>query len=360
MIEGPILAVVALAAFAAAFIWGRSARRLLRVARRVEAASGPESDSAELARTAFTKDLHTSVLYALAGIVVVVSGVTTGLPEKAAGLLLVLPVAISIAFASRFLRHARLTEQRAQLEQRAEEVLAQEALAPRRWAARLAPDDVPEFTGFELGTLYQAGTGLMAGDFYDVFRTGPTRVVAVIGDVTGHGIEPSITAFQAKYLLRVFLRQFRDPAQALEELNNQMSSMGRGEEFISMCVVVFDTEMGTLRYCSAGHPAVFMHTRGDVRPLTATGPLVSLDPGAGYASREMDLEAGDLVVLYTDGLAEARNGEQLFGEDRIAGLIRRDPGINPDVLCKTLVEAAEDFATSPISDDIAILAIRRT
>ena len=68
----------------------------------------------------------------------------------------------------------------------------------------------------------------MAGDFYDVFRSAPTpRLAAVIGDVAGHGIEPSITAFQAKYLLRVFLRQYRDPAQALEELNAQMSAMGR-------------------------------------------------------------------------------------------------------------------------------------
>src|SRR3546814_18373870 len=76
----------------------------------------------------------------------------------------------------------------------------------------------------------------MAGDFYDVFRVAPTRIAAVIGDVTGHGIEPSITAFQAKYLLRVFLRQFRDPAQALEELNRQMSGLERQEEFISLCV----------------------------------------------------------------------------------------------------------------------------
>ena len=96
---------------------------------------------------------------------------------------------------------------------------------------------------------------MMAGDFYDVFRVAPNRVAAVIGDVTGHGIEPSITAFQAKYLLRVFLRQYRDPAQALEELNAQMSAIERREEFISLCVVVFDTEAGTLRYASAGHPA---------------------------------------------------------------------------------------------------------
>ena len=87
---------------------------------------------------------------------------------------------------------------------------------------------------------------------------------------------------------------------------------------------------------------------------------MSLDPTAGYASRELPLQSGDTVLLYTDGLAEARNGEQLFGEERIAGLLRRDPRIDPNVLCKTLVEAAEDFATSAISDDIAILAIRRS
>ena len=74
----------------------------------------------------------------------------------------------------------------------------------------------------------------------------------------------------------------------------------------------------------------------------------------------MPLDEGDLVLLYTDGLAEARDGDQLFGEERIASTLRRDPGVAPDVLCKSLLEAAEDFATEPITDDVAILAIRRT
>ena len=67
----------------------------------------------------------------------------------------------------------------------------------------------------------------MAGDFFDVYRTAGTRLAAVIGDVAGHGIEPSITAFQAKYLLRMFLERYRDPAQAVEELNKVMSASGR-------------------------------------------------------------------------------------------------------------------------------------
>ncbi len=160
--------------------------------------------------------------------------------------------------------------------------------------------------------------------------------------------------------MRVFLRQFRDPAQALEELNNQMSGLDRMEEFISLCVIVFDTEAGTLRVASAGHPPAWLWHDREVRPLQATGPLLMLDPKGSYYSREIDLDRGDLVVLYTDGLAEARDGDQLFGEDRIANAIRKDPGVAPDVLCKSLLEAARDFASSPLSDDVAIVAIRRT
>src|ERR1039458_2682235 len=127
-----------------------------------------------------------------------------------------------IAAAPRVWADARLPDQRSRLERRAEEVLAQEDLAPRRWAARLAPETLPTYDGFDIGWVYEPGTGMMAGDFYDVFPTSPDRLAVVIGDVAGHGIEASITAFQVKHVLRIFLRQYRDPAQALEELNKTL------------------------------------------------------------------------------------------------------------------------------------------
>jgi serine phosphatase RsbU (regulator of sigma subunit) len=96
-----------------------------------------------------------------------------------------------------------------------------------------------------------------------------------------------------------------------------------------------------------------------VRPLRATGPLLMLDPGSTFHSREIELVEDDLCLLYTDGLAEARDGDNLFGEDRIAQQLRKDPGVAPDVLCKSLLEAARDFSRGPINDDVAILAIRR-
>lgn len=358
MLERPALAVVAVAALAAAAVWGRSARRLRRARHRVAQLSSPSSDATRLARSSFLKDVHVAVLYALLAALALAQAVSDDRRVDWTLLVLLAPVAVSLRYGRVFLQHARLSESRAQLEQRAQEVLVQEALAPKRWSARLAPEVVPEIPGFEIGTLYRAGTGMMAGDFYDVYGTGSSRLAAVIGDVSGHGIEPSITAFQAKHLLRVFLRQYRDPGQALEELNAQLTGM-RSEEFISICVVVFDTEAQTIRYASAGHPAAFFHHGGEMRTLEATGPLIGLTSDAEYSSREVPLGSGDLLLLYTDGLAEARAGEHLFGEERIANILRRDHNADVEVLCKTLVEAAEDFATSPLTDDTAILAVRR-
>lgn len=359
--DKPILAVVALACAAAAIVWGRSARNLQRVWQRVESEFGSDADATVVARGAFRKDVHAATLYAVLAFASLGAALSPAAESDWLFAFVLVPVAASVLSGRAFLREARLVEERAQLERRAEEVLEQSDSAPRRWADRLAPEDLGDFPGFELGRVYQAGAGLMAGDFYDVFRVAPTRVAAVIGDVTGHGIEASITAFQAKYLLRVFLRQFRDPAQALEELNAQMSATSKdGEEFISICVVVFDTQAGTLRVASAGHPAAWLWHDREVQPLRATGPLLMLDPRGTYVSREIPLDPGDVLLLYTDGLAEARDGEHLFGEERIANTLRRDPGVDPDVLCKSLLEAARDFASEPMTDDVAILAVRRT
>ena len=357
-LQRPVLGAAALGCLVAAVVWGRSAARLERAWKRIDDGSG--SVSADLARSAFRKELHTAVLYGILTVALGVMAVTDDPAWSVPVLLLAVPIGISLRFGPRFLREARMVEARSQLERRAEEVLEQEDLAPRRWAERLAPEDLPVIEGFEIGRVYEAGTGMMAGDFYDLYRTHPTRFAAVIGDVSGHGIEASITAFQVKYLLRTFLRQFRDPAQALEELNAQISDITRHDEFVSVVVAVFDLAGGTLRYASAGHPAAWLWNDGEVRPLRATGPLLTLDPRAGYTSRELALDPGDLLLLYTDGLAEARRGEELFGEDRIAGNLRRDPGVDADVLCKDLLESAKDFADSHLADDVAILAIRRT
>lgn len=355
--QNPFLLIVAVACVAAAAVWGRSALRLERVYRRLERREGVGREAVSIVRVAFRKDATVAILLWLVGFA---TGAAS-LGERFRWPLAVslIPAAVTFWYSRQFLGQAALFEQRAKLERRAEEVLAQETLAPMRWSARLAPDELPSIAGFEVGSVYEPGAGSMAGDFYDIYPLGDSRLAAVIGDVAGHGIEPSITAFQVKYLLRVFLRQYRDPAQALEELNALLAAQNKPEDFVSMCVCVFDQVAGTVRFASAGHPAAWIWHDGEVRALRSTGSLLTLEPKGTYISREVPMEPGDLLLMYTDGLAEARQGEELFGEERIGAMLRRDPGRDADTLCKALLEAAQDFSASALSDDVAILAIRR-
>ena len=326
--DKPILAVVAVAALVAAVVWGRSAQRLQRVWQRIEDELGPDADATVLARSSYRKELHTVTLYAVLAVASAVAavwdtddGVTTSSPSS------------SSRSASRCSSGATSAARPAWPRTAACSSGAPRRCCPRRsWRRAAGPPAWRPRTCPTSPASSSAGCTRPAPVSWPATSTtcsasAPTRIAAVIGDVTGHGIEPSITAFQAKYLLRVFLRQYRDPAQALEELNRQMSALERFEEFISICVVVFDTEAATLRVASAGHPAAWLWHDREVRPLRATGPLLMLDPDGEYTSREIPLDAGDLLLLYTDGLAEARAGEQLFGEDRVANTLRRDPGV---------------------------------
>ena len=356
--RSPVLIVLGIVCLAAAYGWARSARQRYRLVGRIDPEVAP--DSYTLAWSTFRKELHSASLYGLLALASLVNAFVEGAAGAMVFSMVAIPALVSTAWARHAVREARMARQSIDIERRAQEALEQEDLAPKAWAGRLAPEELPDFSGFETGRVYQAGTGLMAGDFFDVFKMSETRLAAVVGDVAGHGIEASSTAFQAKYLLRTFLRQFRDPAQALEELNRQMSSVERFEEFISLVVLVFDTEAETMRYASAGHPATFLWHDREVRPLRSTGPLLMLTSEATYFSREIPLARDDMAVMYTDGLAEARSGDELFGEERIGDMVRRNPGISPGVLCKQLLDAANDFSAGMVQDDLAILAVRKT
>ncbi len=342
-----------------AAVWVRSWRFRQRVLNQIEVSSG-DADLKRLAYSGVQRDGHAALLYGVVSLTGVIGFVGDGPLGIAAVLTLTaVPTAVSVGLGRRLIDDARLEMRRSDLERRAQEVLVQEELAPRRWAERLAPSTLGEVEGVTVGSVYQPGAGMLAGDFFDLVALESGRVAIVIGDVAGHGIEPAITAFQTKYLLRTLLRQFRDPSQAVEELNRQMIHTVHREEFVSLFVAVHDPLAGTLRHCSAGHPPALLWHDRDVVALEATGPLLLLDPGGGFHAREQGFASGDVLVAYTDGLTEARHGNELFGPERIATTLRRDPGLAPELLCKALLEAASDYASSPITDDVAILAIRR-
>lgn len=358
MVARWFLFAVSAAALVGAMLSLRAAWFRLRTVQRIEPGAATR-DVRTLTGAAIAHDLHTAGLYLTIALGVGVVAIT----ERPSGWYVMgavaVPVVVSV-WLSRFARRdARLTEQRIRVEQRALEMLQQTDTAPARWAERLAPAEMPETPGYAVGAVHEAHSGVMSGDLVDVFHLPSGRLCCVVGDVSGHDVEASITALQTKFLLRSYLRRFRDPGQALEELNRQVSDYERPEEFVSLCVLIFDPEADTLRYASAGHPpAWFLHDR-EVRPLRATGPLLMMDPTATFLSREVAFVAGDVVVALSDGIAEARSGSQFFGEERIAATVRRFDDSTPDEMCRQLVEAAREFSSGPITDDVSVLAVRR-
>ena len=352
------LAGVAVLCLVASVLWARAALIRLRFLRRVEQET-TDPYARLLASSALAQHVHAAGLYLTIAVVGTIGAATHSESSVLwAGLILV-PVIATVWLARYSRRDARLSFLRLGLEQRAHEVLSQEDTAPQRWAERLAPSRLPDTTGYEVGTAHQAGTGVMSGDLLDVFRLPSGRLCCVVGDVSGHDVEASISALQAKYLLRTYLRRYRDPGQALEELNGQLIDHERPEEFVSLFVAVFDDEAATVRYASAGHPAGWLCAERAPRALRATGPLLMMDAGSRYRSVELPYHPGDLLVVATDGLIEARVGDQLFGEERVAGLVRRDWDVGTQVLCKTLIDEAVDFSSGPLTDDVTVLAVRR-
>lgn len=354
----PFFLALATLSGAAALAWWRAFALRLGVLRRAEN-EVTDSGQLALARYDVASDLHAALLYT--AITLFAAWASRSESRHPEYLLVALagPAMLGVWINRSVRQRTRSAISRLALHQRAHEVLHQGEDAPRRWAARLTPDELVDVAGFEVGSEHQAGEGMMGGDFLDYFQLPSGHLVAAIGDVTGHGVEASITAFQVKYLLRSFLRRYRDPGQALEELNAQLGDLERPDDFISLVVAVIDPSANTLRYASAGHPAAWLRVEKSVRPLRSTGPLLVLDPEATYSSRELEFMVGDTLLLFTDGLSEARAGDNFFGEERIAAALRRDPDVSAPVLCKTLVDAAVDFASGRISDDVTVLAVRR-
>jgi serine phosphatase RsbU (regulator of sigma subunit) len=352
------LAAVAVCCLVASVLWARAALIRLRFLRKVEQET-TDPDARLLASSALAQHVHAAGLYATLAVAALLGAVTHREWSVLLAGLLIVPVVATVWLSRYARRDARLSFLRLGLEQRAHEILSQEDTAPQRWAERLAPSRLPDTTGYEVGTAHQAGTGVMSGDLLDVFRLPSGRLCCVVGDVSGHDVEASISALQAKFLLRTYLRRYRDPGQALEELNGQLIDYERPEEFVSLFVAVFDDEAGTVRYASAGHPAGWLCVERAPRALRATGPLLMMDPASTYRSVELPYRSGDLLVVATDGLFEARVGDQLFGEERVAAVVRRDWDAAAQVLCKTLIDEAVDFSSGPLGDDVTVLAVRR-
>jgi serine phosphatase RsbU (regulator of sigma subunit) len=226
----------------------------------------------------------------------------------------------------------------------------------------LLPRSRPVVAGLEVGELYEPSARVeVGGDVYDFLVLDDGRLAVVLGDVTGHGVDATADMAMAKFVFRSLAREHPEPADFLASANDVIcSEIGPGK-FISMSYVVVDGAGGSVAGASAGHPSPrIVLPDGSTRPLEAHGLVLGIDGGQAYAESHAELPSGASLVLYTDGVLEARRNGELYGDERLDALLAERHELPARALAAAVAEDAREFAGGDLSDDLAVVVIRRT
>jgi hypothetical protein len=220
------------------------------------------------------------------------------------------------------------------------------------------PESLPQVPGYETGLLYAPALGEpTGGDLYGVWQLPNGEVAVLVGDVAGKGVETAALSAMVRFFIEARSWDAESPARVLEQTNAMLAGRLPSDTFVTAFLAVLTPE--SLRWASAGHLPPLHLSGGEIRELEATGVPLGVDQGARYGSRELDLVDGDLVFAYTDGLPEARLGEEAYGAERLARLVASLAGdLAPEQLAKRVHDEVVTWSGG-LGDDAVALALRR-
>jgi serine phosphatase RsbU (regulator of sigma subunit)/HAMP domain-containing protein len=200
----------------------------------------------------------------------------------------------------------------------------------------------------------------VGGDFYAVLPLEEGRVGLAIADVAGKGIPAATLSARARYLLEAFALDAPRPDVVLTRLNRVLAQ-DADSRFVSVFYGILDARRGSFAFARAGHLPPFLVSAGATRPvpLEPPGLLLGVDVAATYLTTEVPVGPGDLLLMFTDGITEARrqDGEQ-FGEHRVSALAAAHADAAPEDVVERVMDALAAWAGSAPADDQTIVAIR--
>lgn len=239
--------------------------------------------------------------------------------------------------------------------------LEQDLALAARVQQHLFPCCVPALSGVQFAA-HAEPANILSGDYYDFFSAPGGAQGVALADVMGKGLPASMLMANLQSALRILGPEY----PALDELAVRLNGLFRYNlkliRFISLFLLVIDPEDDSLRYCNVGHnpPLLWRRATGGVDRLAPTGPALGLVPDPTFTARTSPFEEGDVLVLYTDGLVEARSpsGEE-FGEDRVSAYLREHHASSAEALVVGLREAVSRFSNGKLHDDLSLLVIKR-
>ncbi|MEU3856564.1 SpoIIE family protein phosphatase [Streptomyces sp. NPDC028722] len=270
------------------------------------------------------------------------------------------------AYEEELLRGRKVAEE-ARKQAEADRARLQDALAVLQQS--LLPDALPPVPGVETAAHYHtASPDRLGGDFYDVFPIDGKRFAFFLGDVCGKGPQAAAVTSLTRYTLRAAALHDADPVAALSTLNQVLHERYSGSGDPRYCTAVFgtletDPTTGrvTVQLASGGHPpVVVLRADGTAGFLpTPGGLLVGILPAARFVTASTTLAPGDTLLLYTDGLTEARTGEDrtgLYGDEALLAFATGQAGKSPQAVIDALAVLLDSFGDG-LDDDTALLAL---
>jgi serine phosphatase RsbU (regulator of sigma subunit)/anti-sigma regulatory factor (Ser/Thr protein kinase) len=229
----------------------------------------------------------------------------------------------------------------------------------------LLPERVPSLPRVSLVAHYipAAGRKAVCGDFYDFISLRDGQVALVLGDVSGIGPAAANDAALARYSLESFAATENDPARLLDRMNAHVFAQGRAERFVRMLVAILNPERAILEYANAGHvpPVVYRAASGEVEWLGEGGIALGVESESSYKAGVIELEPGDTLVLYTDGVTEAPRFGRPFGQGHFMDIVK-DYGVgSPGELVQAIRRSVDAWVPEgELRDDIALLVCQVT
>lgn len=216
-------------------------------------------------------------------------------------------------------------------------------------------------SGVRFGHLYRSSTlsTRVGGDFYDVFSLGGGRVGVLVGDVSGKGLEAAVLTTIVKHTIRAFAHESRSPSDILWRSNEALAASSRLKDFASVALAVIDPNDGSGAYCGAGHPpGLIVREDGRVDSLSCGSPVLGAFTGLEFNECEFHIGPRDTLVLYTDGVTEARADDgEFFGDERLEEALADSNGLEADALAGHLGSIVAEFTGGRLSDDVAIVTL---
>ena len=245
--------------------------------------------------------------------------------------------------------------------------LESELATARKIQEKLLPDEMPLVAGFEI-----AGTSIpskqVGGDYFDFLDLGKGRLGIAIADVSGKGIPAALLMANLQASLHAQSLEAENVAEVAGRINNMLVKSTDANMFVTFFYGLLDRNRSTFTSTNAGHnPPIHLRNKKNIDRLTEGGLVLGFLPDQQYGQQVTALKPGDILVLYTDGITEARTPEEektvedrLFGEDRLIRVIEDNASLSAREIQAAILQAVSDHTkNTPQGDDITLVVIKR-